>query len=214
MATAIARSEAKEEAKRGKAKNIVDLIQNGDRSQQGEKKKSEGLEVAPISETAKNKREENLDKILAESLDQEVYVARGLQFASRTSNEEERRFLLSEYGGVCQICEKQIVKYDGREYFEAINVIKFSSLKAHLAQSSKLGWNSLCLCPNCAAEYNYCSKKISSIHEQVMNIEVEPGSDTPIDIHIEMPEGSPRTIHYSPRHFMALKEAFRIFEAE
>ena len=214
VANAMAKSEAKEEAKRGKAKGIVDLIQSSDRAQQDGSRKADGLEVNPISESAKKKREDNLDQILADSLDQKIFVARGLQFASRISNEEERQFLLSEYNGVCQICGKQIIKHDGEEYFEAINVIKFSELKANLANSSKLGWNSLCLCPNCAAEYNYCSKKISSIYEQVMQTDVISDSDDPIEIRIELPQGSTKTIHYSPRHFIALKEAFKIFTKE
>lgn len=211
VAEAMAKNEAREEAKRGKSKSIVDLIQNADKAQQPTSSKSEEFEVAPMSESGKKKREDNLDKIFAESLDQEVYMARGLQFASRVSNAEEKQFLLTEYDGRCQICGKQIIKHDGSEYFEAINVIKFSDLSAKLAKSSRLGWNSLCLCPNCAAEYNYCSKRISSIYEQITNTEVEPDSDTPIEIYIELPEGVSRTIHYSPRHFIALKEAIKIF---
>ena len=214
IATAFAKSKAQEEAKKGKAKGIYDLIQSGDRTQQKSDKRASELEVNPISETAKKKREDNLDKILAESMNQEIYVAKGLQFTSRASNEEERQFLLSEYNGVCQICGKQIVKHDGEEYFEAINVIKFNEMNAKLARSSKLGWNSLCLCPNCAAEYNYCSKKISSIYEQVMHTEVVPDSDVPIEIKIELPLSNIRTIHYSPRHFIALKEAFKIFSKD
>lgn len=210
-ANAMAKSEAREEAKRGKSSSIRDLIQNADKAQSDGRMASNDFEVNPISETGKRKREENLDKILAESMNQEVYVAKGLQFASRTSNEEERQFLLSEYSGSCQICGKQIIKHNGEEYFEAINVIKFSSMNANLARTSKLGWNSLCLCPNCAAEYNYCSKRISSIYDQVMRKDALPGSDTPIGIEIELPEGERRTILYSPRHFIALKEAFKIF---
>lgn len=210
-ANAMAKSEAREEAKKGNAKNIQDLIRNADKLQLDGRKPENGLEVNPISESGKRKREENLDRILAESMDEQVYVARGLQFASRISNEEERQFLLAEYSGSCQICGKQIIKHDGKEYFEAINVIKFSAMNANLARSSRLGWNSLCLCPNCAAEYNYCSKKISSIYEQVMAVDAVPGSDIPIGIEIELPEGTRRTIHYSPRHFIALKEAFKIF---
>ena len=90
----------------------------------------------------------------------------------------------------------------------------FSKLPERLANSGKYGWNSLCLCPNCAAEYNYCSKKISSLYDQVMQMEVEPGSEETLDIGIEMPEGKARRIRYSPRHFMALKEAFKIFAYE
>lgn len=81
----------------------------------------------------------------------------------------------------------------------------------NLSGSLGLGWNSLCLCPNCAAEYNYCSKRISDIYDQVMNTEVEPDSDEAIGIDIELPQGKTRTIRYSPRHFLALKKAFEVF---
>ena len=77
--------------------------------------------------------------------------------------------------------------------------------------SIELGWNSLCLCPNCAAKYNYCSKKISNIYDQVMNTEIEVDSEEAIRIEIELPEGNQRSIHYSPRHFIALKKAFKFF---
>ena len=211
LADAMAKSEAREEAKKGKSKSILDLIQYGDKEQQRGKAINDGLELNPISETGKTRRENNLDEILAKTLDQQIYVAKGLQYASHTSNKGEKEFLYAEYNGTCQICEKCIVKHDGGAYFEAINVIKFSDMNAHLVQSSQLGWNSLCLCPNCAAEYNYCSKNISSLYDQVIRQEVEPDSDEPICIQIELPAGIPRTIHYSPRHFIAIKEAFKIF---
>lgn len=211
VAKAMAKNEAKEEAKKGKAKGIKDLIEQGDKEQKEAGAHNPDLEISPISEKGKKKREENLDKELAASLDNFIHVAKGLQFASRTSNTEERLFLEQEYDGVCQICGEQILKHDGDVYFEAINVIKYSKLPEKLANSSKYGWNSLCLCPNCAAKYNYSSKKISSLYEQVMELEVIPGSEETIDICIELPMGRKRYIHYSPRHFMALKEALKIF---
>ena len=75
-----------------------------------------------------------------------------------------------------------------------------------------IGWNSLGLCPNCAAEYNYCSKSISGLYEQVKSKEVIPGSDEPIEIDIEIPKGTSKKIKYSPRHFMAIKAAISFFE--
>lgn len=211
IAKTLAKSEAREEAKKGKGRSIQDLIRSADKGQQGKGISPDGIEIHPISEKGKEKREQNLDRLLAESMHQQIKVARGLTFASRSSNKEERAFLLAEYSGVCQICEKSIVKHDGEAYFEAINVIKFSEMLAKYAQANQVGWNSLCLCPNCAAEYNNCSKKISTLYDQVMNQDAEPGSEEPILIEIELPEGSPKRIHYSPRHFIALKEALKIF---
>lgn len=211
VAKAMAKNEAKEEARKGKGKDIKNLIEQGNKEQQEGGSHNSELEIAPISEKGKKRREENLDKELAESLDNFIHVARGLQFASRSSNKEEREFLEQEYDGICQICGEQILKYNGDVYFEAINVIKYSKLPEKLENSSKYGWNSLCLCPNCAAKYNYSSKRISSIYDQVMDLEVIPGSEETIDICIELPAGRKRYIHYSLRHFMALKEALKIF---
>ena len=107
-----------------------------------------------------------------------------------------------------------ILKYNDEPYFEAINIIKTSNLDDHLLPTMQYGWNSLCLCPNCAAEYNNCSKKISTIYEQAVRAEVESGSDEAIRIQIEMPEGRKRFIAYSPRHMIALQRAFKIFAEE
>ena len=214
VAKAMAKNEAQMEAKKNKIKSAKELIEQGDRKQREFGKDVTELEISPISEKGKQKREQNLDRQLADSMDNFISVARGLSFSSRPSNKEERVFLEQEYDGHCQICLKQIRKYNREHYFEAINIIKFSKLPERLANSGKYGWNSLCLCPNCAAEYNYCSKKICSLYDQVMKMEVEPGSEETIDIDIEMPEGKARRIRYSPRHFMALKEAFKIFADE
>ena len=73
--------------------------------------------VTPISEKGKKKREEYYDRELAASLDEYTYVAKGLTFARHASNEEERLFLEQEYDGHCQICLKQICKYNGDHYF-------------------------------------------------------------------------------------------------
>ena len=141
-------------------------------------------------------------------------MGQGVYFGRRSSNKEERTFLETEYGGVCQICEKTIVKHDGSPYFEAINIISFDKLPEQLSASSYLGWNSLCLCPNCAAEYNNCSKKISTMYDQIVKTQITPGDEEPILISMEMPEGKHRCIKYSPRHFLALQKALEFFRIE
>lgn len=214
FAEAFAKSEAKKAARDEKRGDILEKIKNSDKSQQQKNGEEHEFEISPISEKAKARRETNLDGQLAESLDQQTKVARGLYFSSRTSSKEEREFLSSEYSGYCQICTNRIEKYDGGYYFEAINIIKQGQLLEKYNHSVGLGWNSLCLCPNCAAAYNYSSKKISTIYSQVMETEVEAGSTAPIILQIEMPQGTAREIKYSPRHFLALKEAFKVFTAE
>lgn len=215
IARAKARSDAKADAKK-EQRSIRDLLEEGDKKQKGSMDTPES-DIAPISEAAKEKREKKLDEAFAASLDQFLGVARaarGLSFSRRESSPEERLFLEQEYGGLCQICQKRITKYDGEPYFEAINIIKNRDLDERLRPTIQYGWNSLCLCPNCAAEYNHCSKKISTLYEQVMNLEIEAGSDDAIRINVEMPEGRPRTIAYSPRHMLALQRALIAFTTE
>lgn len=80
-----------------------ELIEQGDRKQRESEKDDMELEISPISEKGKLKREKNLDRQLADSMDNFISVARGLSFSSRPSNKEERIFLEQEYDGHCQI---------------------------------------------------------------------------------------------------------------
>lgn len=215
LAKAKAKSDAKIAAQEDKKAGLKERYEKGDRKQLGESKDATNwIGVAPISEKGLAKREARLEEELVASLDKRTKIARGLSHTIKSCNKEERLFLEAEYGGVCQICQKSIRKWNGESYFEAVNIIKPHELFDHLANSMGFGWNSLSLCPNCAAEYNYCSKKISTFYEQVMSNSIEPGSEEPIEIFIEIPEGKERRIIYSPRHFLALKKAFEIFANE
>ncbi len=211
LVKAAVKHQARKDALDAKRKPLKEVLAKGDKKQSEPLAKNNELEVNPISAKALAARTENLDKELAESLDFRTSVASGLSFASHKSNKEERLFLEQEYDGHCQICLKQIRKHGGRYYFEAINILKYSELPQELGNSSHLGWNSLCLCPNCAVEYSYCSKKVSGFYDQVMQLNAEPDSEETVNIDIEMPLGEHRKIYYSPRHFIALKEAFKIF---
>jgi len=215
LAKAKAKSDAKIAAQETKKAGLKERYEKGDRGQQvGNKEPHDELEITPISEKALARRTAKVEEELVASLGMKPRIARGLSYTLRDCNKEERLFLENEYGGVCQICQKSIRKWNGDSYFEAVNIIKPHELYDHLVNSRGLGWNSLSLCPNCAAEYNYCSKKISSFYEQVMAIDIEPGSEEPIEIFIEIPAGKERRIIYSPRHFLALKKAFEVFANE
>ena len=214
MAKANANRKARDAAKTEQRKSIKDMLEKSDRKQQEHEKHSDTFEITPISKKALEKREKKLDEAFAESLDHFTQLDRGIYFGRRASNKEERIFLQNEYGGICQICQKKIIKYDGSPYFEAINIIKFNKLPERLSASSNLGWNSLSLCPNCAVEYNYCSKKISTMYSQITGKQINPDDEEPIEISIEMPEGRNRYVKYSPRHFLALKRALEIFKEE
>ena len=73
------------------------------------------------------------------------------------------------------------------------------------------GWNTLSLCPNCAAEYMYCSKNLSSLEEQIETIEIEPRTTQSVNLNIEL-KGRTTIITFTPRHFIALKAAFKVFK--
>ena len=209
------KSEAKQAAKENKKGSLKERLEQADREQKEYIKRDEDEgEVSAISKKALEKREKNLERILEESLDQKIRVVRGLSFTARSCSKEERTFLEQEYQGKCQICGKQLIKYNGEPYFEAINIIKRSSLQDKFLGGIELGWNSLCLCPNCAAAYQYSSKKISTLADQVFEANIEAGSDRAIHIEVEIPMGNPVTIKYSPRHLLALKKALQLFTQE
>ena len=214
MAKSWEQSEAKKGEKNKKPKDIEELLNKGNVNQaKKEEDTYEFDEANPIGQKALDRRSQKLEEAFKESLEQDVRVHSGIgiSFANRVATKEERAFLENEYLGRCQICKTKIEKHDNTPYFEAINIIKQNMMNETLTHSLELGWNTLCLCPNCAAEYNYCSKKISDIYEQVMNVEIEPGSDEWIQIKIEMPIGEERNIRYSPRHMLAMKTAFEVF---
>ncbi|WP_027430178.1 sacsin N-terminal ATP-binding-like domain-containing protein [Lachnospira multipara] len=208
------KAKAKRDAKAKKESDLKSLLGQADKSQRDVYNDDTDFEVRSISERGLKKREANLEKEFLNSMKNEDYLGRGVVFTRRESNKEEKLFLESEYGGYCQICKTRIKKWNGDSYFEAINIVKANDLQEHMTKSFNLGWNSLSLCPNCAAKYNYCSKVISGLYYQVMQTQIEVDSDEPIEIKVEIPEGEEVVIKYSPRHFLALKRAFEIYAGE
>lgn len=67
----------------------------------------------------------------------------------------------------------------------------------------------LCLCPNCAAEYRYCAKDLSDLEAQVED--TENRKNEYIEIYITL-KGVRTKIMFTPRHFLALQTAFRVFK--
>ncbi|MBQ3301872.1 MAG: hypothetical protein IJH04_07005 [Eggerthellaceae bacterium] len=124
------------------------------------------------------------------------------------SSVQERETLREWYRGRCQICDTVILRHDGEPLFEAINIISSSDLPERHRNSVELGWNSLCLCPNCAAKYKYSGKKLSGFMEQVHSAEVFPGDEGRIPIRIEL-AGRTTEIKFTPKHFIALKQGMR-----
>lgn len=130
-----------------------------------------------------------------------------------TNGKLEKQFISEQYHGKCQICGRSAIrKFNGQPYFEAINVINTANLDPKYQSSLDAGWNTLCLCPNCAAEYRYCAKDLSDLETQVENTQIENRKNEYIEIYITL--NCVRTkIMFTPRHFLALQTAFRVFKA-
>ena len=80
VAKAMAKNEAQMEAKKNKIKSAKELIEQGDRKQRESGKDDMELEISPISEKGKLKREQNLDRQLADSMDNFISVAEVFHF--------------------------------------------------------------------------------------------------------------------------------------
>ena len=129
-----------------------------------------------------------------------------------TSGKLEKQFISEQYHGKCQICGRPAIrKFNGQPYFEAINVINTANLDPKYQSSLDAGWNTLCLCPNCAAEYRYCAKDLSDLEKQVENTQIEDRKNEYIEVYITL-KGLRTKIMYTPRHFSALQTAFKAFK--
>jgi hypothetical protein len=131
-------------------------------------------------------------------------VERRLYSSISVSNEQEKLMLKEWYGGKCQICGTKILDYKGRPHFVARNIIHPSKLPPGIRNTLLLGWNSLCLCPNCAARYEVCAKDISGLYDQIQSKNVADGDMEIIFLHIKL-EGKPEKIGYVPKHFLAMQ---------
>lgn len=125
-------------------------------------------------------------------------------------NQEEKVFVGTEYSGRCQICDKVIYKKDGTRHFKAINLLDTGHLSDEYLQGLSTGWNTLCLCPNCAAEYKYGAVSFFDFEEKVRDTEVDKNYRDFYEFTIQM-QGEERTIRYTPRHMISLQTALRFF---
>lgn len=124
-----------------------------------------------------------------------------------TSSKEEKVALIRWYNGKCQMCGTRIIKYDKTPYFEAKNIINTQDVSLKLAPSIPLGWNSVCLCPNCAAKYKVCTKDITTLYGQIMSRKVYENQESSVQLSIRL-DGGTQYIKYAPEHFKVLQEVF------
>lgn len=132
-----------------------------------------------------------------------------LQFVLEKPGTEEKTFVRNEYHGHCQICGNEgILTSKGKRYFEAINIFNTGKLYESLQLNLGLGWNTLSLCPNCAAKFKYSQITISSLIEQAQHIDINAAQSSFFDISINL-EGKPTTIRFTPKHLLALQVAIK-----
>ena len=124
-------------------------------------------------------------------------------------NEKEKAFLWKEYGGKCQICSEQISISRGQHkypcYFVASKLMPNKNLGSTYQQTNEIdGWNSLSLCPNCAAKIRYAQLNVDTVEEQIENITVKDGVSKTYGINIIL-DNKQEVITYTPKHILALK---------
>ena len=158
-------------------------------------------------------REKKLDESFQEGLEGQKAVTPRLHYTCSESNQAEKAFLRAQYFGKCQICGKQILQASGKVYFEACNILPTDVIPDRYRHSISEGWNSLCLCPNCAAEFKYGKKNLSELISMIQNYHVEEQDENLIVCTIEM-QGEKRTIKYTGKHFLALQRAIKIYEQD
>lgn len=129
------------------------------------------------------------------------------------STKEERNLLRNWYQGKCQMCNTIIIGYNQAPHFIAKNIINTQHLSASIRQTTHLAWNSLCLCPNCAAKYDVCSRDLNGLFEQIMQTEIIEGDPERIVLSIEL-DGKRQDIRYIPKHFLALKKVMQLIDDE
>lgn len=127
------------------------------------------------------------------------------------STKEERNLLRNWYQGYCQMCNTVIIRHDQKPHFVAMNIINTQHLSNAIRQTTNLAWNSLCLCPNCAAKYRVCSRDLNGLYKQIMQTEVIEGDPERIVLSIEL-DGKRQDIRYIPKHFLALKKVMQLID--
>ena len=158
-------------------------------------------------------REKKLDESFQEGLEGQKTVTPRLRYTCSESNQEEKEFLKAQYFGKCQICGKQILQANGKVYFEACNILPTDVVLARYKQSISEGWNSLCLCPNCAAEFKFGKKNLSGLISMIQNYHVKERDENLIVCNIEI-QGEKRSIKYTGKHFLALQRAVSFYETD
>ncbi len=200
-------AEQLQEQKRKTGKSLSELAATSDRTQSSEEDDDDDYGTFHKPKNT-DKRKLKLEKEFDDRDDLPTSIKK-LQFVLERPNTEEKTFVRNEYHAHCQLCGREgILTAKGKRYFEAINIFNTGKLDDSLQIKLDLGWNTLCLCPNCAAKFKYSQLTISGLIEQVENIDVSAVQSAFIDISITL-EGKPTTIRFTPNHLLALQVAIK-----
>ena len=129
------------------------------------------------------------------------------------ATKEERRQLEDWYHGRCQMCGTVIIKRNHSPHFVAKNIINTQDLTQSVRQTTPLAWNSWCLCPNCAAKYDYCSRNLDDFFEQIVKTKVMLGGQEQVILTIGL-ENRRQEVRYTPEHFLTLKKAIELIDED
>lgn len=196
-----------QEQKRKTGKSLSELAATSDRTQSPEEDENDDYGTFHKPQNT-DKRKLKLEKEFDDREDMPTFIKK-LQFVLEKPNTEEKAFVRNEYHAHCQICGKEgILTAKGKRYFEAINIFNTGKLDDSLQIKLGLGWNTLSLCPNCAAKFKYSQLTISGLIEQVEGIDINAVQSAFIDISIQL-EGKQTTIRFTPRHLLALQVAIK-----
>lgn len=196
-----------QEQKRKTGKSLSELAATSDRVQSPEEDDDDDYGTFHKLKNT-DKRKLKLEKEFDDREDLPTFIKK-LRFVLEKPNTEEKTFVRNEYHAHCQLCGREgILTAKGKRYFEAINIFNTGKLADSLQIKLDLGWNTLCLCPNCAAKFKYSQLTISGLIEQVERIDVSAVQSAFIDVSITL-EGKPTTIRFTPNHLLALQVAIK-----
>ena len=189
-------------------KSLTELSESSDREQLLEEDDDDDYGVSHKSKNL-DKRRIKLEKEFDDREQETICMNKVTLKVLGKPNSDEKNFVRNEYGSRCQICNAEgILTAKGKRYFEAINIFNTGKLDDSLQIKLDLGWNTLSLCPNCAAKFKYSQITISNLIEQVQNIDINSVQSDFFDISIKL-ENKPTTIHFTPKHLLALQVAIK-----
>ena len=198
---------AERNKRKEKVRKSIDDMMSSRKDEQFREGAGSDYDVAAVVNNPE-RRKEKIEEELSEEEEE-----RKSKISSRKEpaiNKEEKQFLYNQYSGKCQVCSKRIIKRDRTYYFEAVNLLDTSTIEEKNLTGLSTGWNSLCLCPNCAAEYKYGAVSLYDLKDRVMAMTIDRNVDEYIMLPIRM-QGEDRELRYSPVHLFSLQTALSYF---